>query len=78
MFFQLVKMACDLWKSPKKVQFEFLHLSEPTPAASDENWALCQELKKLQIAKIEFLYANKGPSTSNTHPKKFFTLEKCV
>ena len=28
-FFQLVKMACDLWNSTKMVQFQFLHLFEP-------------------------------------------------
>ena len=27
--YQLVKMACDLWNSTKKVQFEFLHVFEP-------------------------------------------------
>ena len=34
-FFQLVKMACDLWNSAIKAQFEFLHLSEPPPVFSD-------------------------------------------
>ena len=34
-FFQLVKMACDLWNSFKKVQFEFLYRYEPPPTFSD-------------------------------------------
>ena len=58
-FFQLVKMTCDLWNSTKKVQFEFLLLSEPSPASSDQNSALYQGVKRLQIAKIQIFYFSK-------------------
>ena len=58
-FFQLVKMARDIWNSAKKVQFECLHLSEPLPSFSDQNSDLYPEVKKLQIVKIESFYFSK-------------------
>ena len=81
-FFQLIIMTCDLWNSTKKLQFEFLHFSEPPPAFSDQNSDLYQGVKKVQIAKIEFLFFKKnaiyGRSTTNSRPKNFFSSEKLI
>ena len=53
-------MACDLWNSTKKVQFEFLHLSEPPSAFSDQNSDLSQEGQKVADRKNrKFLFFKK-------------------
>ena len=58
-FYLVVKMACDFWNSTKKVQFEFLHLSELLPCFSDQNSFFYPEVKKLRIAKNESFYFSK-------------------
>ena len=64
----------------KKVQFEFLHLSEPPPAFSNQNSDLYQGLKscRSQKSKVFIFQRNviKGPSYHNNAPEKFFQLRE--
>ena len=81
-FFQLVKMACDLWNSTKKVQFEFLHLSEPPRILLGSKLRPLPRGQKVADRKNRvFIFQKntiKGPSTSNTRPKNFFSSKKLI